>query len=175
MTGTTVAERSDLTDKQDILEVIYNRARAADRRDIELARSCYHPGATEDHEGFQGSAEEFLAQSQISDDSTVKTMYHSVANVLIELDGDEARSEAYVTATAVVELDTVLDVTIGCRYLDRFTFRDGRWALQHRQLVFDWSRVEEATKRYWDLVGLDTESLPMGVPGPEDPLYRLIG
>ena len=45
--------------KQQITEVLYRRARAGDRRDVELALSCYHDGATEEHEGFTGSAADF--------------------------------------------------------------------------------------------------------------------
>ena len=164
----------ELHSKQEILEVIYRRARAADRRDIELARSCYHPDATEDHEGFQGSAEEFLRQSQISDSSAVKVMYHFVGNVLIELRDDVALVESYVTVQAVVELTETRDVSIAARYLDRFTWRDGRWAIQHRQLVFETSRVEPAAPRYWDVMGIDVETLPFGTDGPDDPLYTLL-
>ena len=59
MTGSTAnaaepAAVAALIAKQEITEVLYRRARAGDRRDVELALSCYHEGATEEHEGFTG-------------------------------------------------------------------------------------------------------------------------
>jgi len=41
--------------------------------------------------------------------------------------------------------DTVLfPERIGGRYLDKFAYRDGRWAIAARRVVFDWSRVDPA-------------------------------
>ena len=60
----TMPTRTDavasLAAKQQITEVLYRRARAADRRDVGLALSCYHPGATEKHEEFSGPAADFI-------------------------------------------------------------------------------------------------------------------
>ena len=58
--GDTERAVAELLAKQEITEVLYRRARAGDRRDVELALSCYHPGATEDHEGFAGTAADFI-------------------------------------------------------------------------------------------------------------------
>ena len=49
------AEVSTLLAKQEITEVLYRRARAGDRRDVDLALRCYHPGATEEHEAVDTS------------------------------------------------------------------------------------------------------------------------
>jgi hypothetical protein len=164
----------DLLAKQEILEVIHRRARAADRRDVELARTCYHDDAVEDHGGFVGPVDEYLRWSPISGDDRRKAMWHLVSNTLIEVDGDEATAESYVLAVELVDDEgRKRDMSVGGRYLDRFACRDGRWAIVYRQLVLDWSRVEEATPRYWDEMGLDLDRLPFGSAGGEDPVYRL--
>jgi 3-phenylpropionate/cinnamic acid dioxygenase small subunit len=183
MTGSTAnaaepAAVAALLAKQEITEVLYRRARAGDRRDVELALSCYHEGATEEHEGFTGSAAEFTRNvSMISPESKapVTCLWHLISNILIELGEDVADVESY--HIAVVVRDEGAGETqsfIGGRYLDKFAFRDGRWAITHRDVVFDWSRVGETSATYWDLVGLDPAKLLRGEFGAGDPLYSLL-
>jgi hypothetical protein len=165
-----------LVAKQQITEVLYRRARAGDRRDVELALACYHPGATEEHEGFSGTAAEFIRNvSMISPNSTAAVigLWHLISNILIELSGDEASVESYHLAVVIGDDDSgETQSSIGGRYLDKFAFRDGRWAITHREVVFDWSRVDAATTPYWELVGLDEAKLLRGRFGPDDPLYH---
>jgi hypothetical protein len=165
----------NLLAKQQITEVLYLRARAGDRRDVDLALSCYHPDATEEHEGFSGPAADFIRDvSMISPNSTapVTCLWHFISNILIELDGDRASVESYHIAVVIRGGDEgQTESRIGGRYLDQFAYRDGRWAITHREVVFDWSRVDPATTPYWDLVGLDESKLLRGRFGADDPLY----
>ncbi len=169
-----------LIDRQAITDVLNLRARAGDRRDLDLALSCYHEGATEEHEGFTGSVETFLRERSLtSPNSTapVTTLWHFISNVLIELRGTKAAVESY--HIAVVEArpadGEATRSIIGGRYLDDFESRDGRWAITHRSVVFDWSRVEPLSATYWDLMGHDTSKLLFGQFGSDDPLYELLG
>jgi len=175
----TEARIAELYAKQQITEVLYRRARAGDRRDVDLALSCYHDGATEVHEGFAGPAAEFVRdRSMISPNSTapVTFLWHFVSNVLIELHGDEADVESYHIALVGRQTDEEgpTQSTIGGRYLDRFALRDGRWAITERTVVFDWSRVDPETTTYWELVGLDESKLLRGSFGPGDPLEEFL-
>lgn len=166
-------ELADLIAKQAITEVLYRRARAGDRRDHALALSCYHEGATEEHEGFTGPAADFvLKHSAYAPGKTPPTssLVHLIANVLIELDGDEAAVESYHLCF-MTGGDT--DTTIAGRYLDRFASRNGRWAITHRQVVFDWSRTEPGVERFWDRYP-DQSTIAFGRLGPEDPLYGFV-
>lgn len=166
---------AELWSRQQITDVIRRRARAADRFDVDLARTCYHPGATEDHGGFHGPVEGYLAWSPISGDDHRAAMWHFVSPPLIDLDGDVATSETYVLAVETVQRDGEhLDASVGGRYLDRFERREERWGIVHRQLVLDWSRVEPATGRYWDVMGLDVDRLPFGAAGDADPLRAFL-
>jgi hypothetical protein len=166
---------AELLAKQQITELLYRRARAGDRRDVELALSCYHPGATENHEGFDGTAAEFIREvSMISPNSTapVTGLWHLLSNIMIDLRGDVAEVESYHIAVVIREVDGVeTQSRIGGRYLDRMERQEGTWGIVHRDVVFDWSRVDEASAPYWDLVGLDETKLLRGEFGPDDPVY----
>ncbi len=169
------AALAELSARQEITDLLYRRARAGDRRDVALALSCYHSGATESHEGFDGTAADFVRDvSMISPHSTapVTGLWHFISNILIDRHGDYADVESYHIAV-VTRQDNGAETQsrIGGRYLDRMERREGRWAIVHRDVVFDWSRVDEAALPYWELVGLDESKLLRGRFGPDDPLY----
>lgn len=157
--------------KQAIAEVLFRRARAGDRSDAELAHTCYHPGATERHGMFDGLATEFIdvvSFTRPRPGSPIKGMHHVVTNVLVDFDGDtKAFVESYHVAWC--QMTDATDATIGGRYLDRFELRDGRWAIVHRDVIFDWSRVEPETEKFWD----KHPAMPFlyGKRGADDPLY----
>ena len=160
-----------LLDKQAIAEVLYRRARAGDRADADLAHTCYHPGATERHGVFDGLATEFIdvvSFTRPKPGTPMKTMLHVVTNILTEFeDGDHAFVESY--HIAYMTLNDGNDAIVGGRYLDKFERRDGRWAIVHRDVIFDWSRQEPETEKFWD----KHPALPFlyGVRGEGDPLY----
>jgi hypothetical protein len=125
--------------KQAITEVIYRYCRALDRMDRELADSVWHPDGTADYgPTFQGPAAGLL-DCLWSNHAKLLGHSHQVTNILIEVRGDRAGSEAYVTGTLWNRSDSgVLThmVALG-RYLDRWSRRDGVWAIDHRRFVYD--------------------------------------
>ena len=157
--------------RQEIAEVLYRRARAGDRADAELAHTCYHPGATERHGEFDGLAAEFIdvvSFTRPKPGSPIGGMFHLVTNVMVDFEGDEkAFVESYHVAWCQMADGT--DATIGGRYLDRFALRDGRWAITHRDVIFDWSRMEPETAKYWDKH--PAKPFLFGKRGADDPLY----
>lgn len=163
-----------LLDKQSIAEVLYRRARAGDRSDAELAHSCYHPGATERHGMFDGLATEFIdvvSFTRPKPGSPIAGMFHLITNVLIDFaDADHAFSESYHVAW--VQMTDGTDASIGGRYFDRFERRDGRWAIVHRDVIFDWSRVEPQTAKFWDKH--PAKPFLFGRRGADDPLYNYV-
>lgn len=170
---------AELMAREEIRAVIYRRARAADRKDVALARTCYHDDATEDHGGFRGPAEEFMAQSPISWDeqAPIRLMWHSVTNILIEFDGEHAaKVESYNLCAIAARKDGVdFTMLVGGRYLDDFRHANGHWAIGARTLIFDWSKVDLASVPYWTAMGKDESRLHFGRPGPDDPLYGFLG
>jgi hypothetical protein len=163
-----------LLGKQAISEVLYRRARAGDRADAELAHTCYHAGATERHGEFAGLATDFIDKVSFTrprPGSPVKGMFHFLSNILVDFtDDDHAFVESYHVAW--VQMTDGNDAVIGGRYFDRFSRREGRWAINHRDVIFDWSRVESETAKFWDRH--PAKPFLFGHRGESDPLYTYV-
>jgi 3-phenylpropionate/cinnamic acid dioxygenase small subunit len=142
-----------LLDKEAITAVLHRRARATDERDLELSLNCYHEGATEDHEGYDGPIEEYLrtASPVFFENSPVEVCSHLIGNVEIDLDGDRAKCQCYFICclTASEEGRRRNFINAG-RYLDDFERRDGVWAITRRRCVYDWSRSDDASPPWWE-------------------------
>ena len=158
-------------DKLEITEVIHRFARAIDRCDESLMREVFHPGATDDHGVFSGTAEAFVDWVLPTLRAMTSTQ-HSIANVLVEVDGDRAFAESYFRAWHRLEQDgELVDMIAAGRYLDRFERRDGSWGIVHRHAVYDWSETRPASDDAWrsePMVSL----LERGQRGEEDASYR---
>jgi hypothetical protein len=132
-----------LSDRQEIADVILRYARGIDRFDLDLVRSCYHPDAYDDHGAVKGSVDEFLAGAATFLPRFEATM-HFMGNMLIELDGDVARAETYAIAYHRQLLDDGAgrDDAAGIRYVDRFERRAGEWKIAYRVVLMEWRRVD---------------------------------
>jgi len=122
-----------------ITEVLYRYCRAVDRMDRDLADSVWHPGGTAEYgPGFQGPAATLLDGVWASH-AKLTGHSHQITNVLVEVADQHAASEAYVTACLWSRFDSgeLLHVVIVGRYLDRWSCRGGRWAIEHRRFVDD--------------------------------------
>src|SRR5437867_1911373 len=86
--------------KEAIRDLLYRYCRAIDRCDEALLEEIYHSAATDDHAlpGLGGSAAEFreVVIGLLRD--KWESTQHVLGNILIELAGDVAYSEAYVIA-----------------------------------------------------------------------------
>src|SRR6516165_3676014 len=158
-----------LLDKQSIYEVLVRYCRGVDRCDEDLIRSAFHDDAYDDHGYWKGPGHElapFLADRLRKANSATT---HSLTNVLIEVDGDLARSEAQVHATLIRAGSDPAEVdVVGARYLDRFSRRAGRWRIDHRTVVLDWHTTE-----VWpaSAPAVPTDGFVRGARCPEDPSY----
>ncbi|MFI5915898.1 nuclear transport factor 2 family protein [Dactylosporangium sp. NPDC051541] len=160
-----------LLDKQEITEVLTRYMRAVDRGDLEALRACYLPGAIEEHGGvYSGPAGAYV-------DSIARTLTHPrsitthlLSNVLIELDGDRADVECYVTAFARVRQG---DTLTAARMLDVFERADGRWGIRHRRLLWEWNHDMDRTEGWiFGLLVADPGVLQRGAKHPNDPVYQ---
>ena len=157
-----------IVDEHAIKTVIYQYCRGIDRKDFDLVRSCYHPDAIDDHGAqFTGGVDAFIEYVQREGTRFRQTM-HLIANLLIEIDGDVAWSEAYAIAFHRVKPTSKKgerDFNVGFRYVDRFERRDGKWAIAKRTCVFSWMRADDSDPlEFWG------ESCFGGVK-PADPVY----
>ena len=136
-----------VADRQAITDQIYRYCRAMDRIDAELGYSIWHEDGIADYgaDVFQGSGHAFIdhvcAQHR-------RTLWHShqVTNIIIELDGDRAGSEAYVTANLrVARGEKIVQISVWSRYIDQWSRRNGRWAIDKRVTVTDFDEMREVT------------------------------
>lgn len=163
-------EIQQLLDKQACTEVIYRVARAIDRCDAEALAACFHPDATDDHGIFKGTAADFVTFVMPMLAGMIRTQ-HSICNIIIEVQGNEARAESYFIAQHTLPTDTgaQTEMFAAGRYLDTFSLRNGTWRLQHRHAVYDWNTQEKATSG-WDSEPMKT-LLQRGARGQDDPSY----
>jgi len=132
-----------LVDKQEIHEVVLRYCRGIDRMDEELVRSCYHPDAIDEHGSFTGGVDDYVAFAWKLLARYDVTM-HFVGNVLIEVRGDAARSEAYCIAHHRSESGPASsNLATGCRYIDTFERREDRvWRIAKRVVTTEWIRQD---------------------------------
>jgi hypothetical protein len=157
-----------LLDKQAIHEVLLRYCRGIDRCDEELVRSAYHPDATDDHGIYRGGVDGFVAWVIPGLRETYAGTSHVLGNVLVELDGDVAHSEAYVTAWHLFTKDGADHNWIfSGRYVDRFERREGAWKIARRVTICDWEQL--TPWRRGEVVPAGT--FTAGSRSREDPVY----
>lgn len=154
-------------DRQAITDQIYNYCRAMDRIDHQLGYTVWHEGGTADYGAiFSGTGRAFVDWVCETHGGMVAHA-HRIANIMIRLDGKTASSEAYVHATLRFEQDGVLrQASIFGRYLDRWSKRDGRWAIDARIYVQDFDDIRD--------VGAQIVT-PWGRRDRTDPSYAVLG
>ena len=121
-----------------ILDGISRYCRAMDRSDRPLQDTIWHEDATAQYLDHPvGPYNIPLDSGQKFVDSKAHT-HHRIVNVYIEVNGDRAVSEGYgdsVIRDHPLEDGTVVESIYRGRYIDRWTLRGGRWAIQHRRYI----------------------------------------
>jgi hypothetical protein len=157
----------DLADRQAITDLIYRYCRSMDRIDVELGYSIWHDDAVADYgaEVYQGSGRGFIDFVCEQHRGTL-THVHQVTNILIDLDGDRAGSESYVVSDLRAGRgEQVKQITTWGRYIDQWSRRNGRWGIDKRIAIRDFSEMRDVT--------------PMPLPArgardPSDPSYGVL-
>lgn len=135
----------EVADRQAITDQIYRYCRAMDRIDHALGYAVWHEDGTADYgaDVFVGSGRGFV-DHVCEQHGHLLVHSHQVTNIVIELAGDRATSESCVTARLRMERGgKLLQMVVLSRYLDRWSKRDNRWAIDHRQTVMDMDEVRE--------------------------------
>lgn len=157
---------SDLADKQAITEQIYRYCRSVDRLDVSLGHSVFHEDSTADYgpRGYQGpgrGAIDWICEAH----GHLLHHTHQVTNVLIELTGERASSEAYVTATLRMDREgRTMQIESWARYCDTWSKREGSWAIDQRETVIDFDSIREVTPM---------QQHERGTRGKDDPSYAV--
>jgi hypothetical protein len=142
-------ENEVLLAKQEIRDVLSRYSRGLDRMDKEMAYSVWHDNGTAlYYDMFEGTGHGFVDwvwEAHVS----MQCHSHQITNVLTEVDGDTAVSEAYVTVVLWTLADTngkQMEIVGRGRYLDRWSKREGSWAIDHREHVLDMQTLHELNK-----------------------------
>ncbi|MCU1395689.1 MAG: nuclear transport factor 2 family protein [Ilumatobacteraceae bacterium] len=154
--------------EHEIRTVCLRYCRGIDRRRMDIVRDCYHPDALDEHGDFLGTVDEFIAHATTSLTKFVSTV-HFVGNILVEVDGDRARSECYTVAShrlAARGERPARDHVVGLRYIDDFERRAGHWRIADRVCVFDWTRTDPVVDG-WDF----TDAFRLGRVDGDDVVF----
>ena len=166
-----VPNLAEVADRLAIQDVLAQHSRGVDRACEATLKSAYWPDAEVAYGGFNGPAHQFCETLPAGIKRYAATQ-HSITNTAIDLRGDEARVETYVTAyhylAAEAEEGGDAEMTYIGRYLDRMEKRGDVWKIAHRRVVMDWNRNAAATAI---LEGPPFDGLARGKRHPDDPLY----
>jgi len=134
----------DLVARAEIHDVLMRYCRAVDRGDVDLLRSVYHDGATDEHGSFHGLGADFAPRIVEIMDAVPLVGQHHITNISTHVTDETAYVESYFIAFQPYRAASgeALLAVIGGRYLDHFAYSDGRWAISARKVIVDWSRED---------------------------------
>ena len=127
---------------------------AVDRRDRDAFLAVFHPDAVLvllDHKDPTVVTATRRGHEELADITELIARYdktfHFVGTARYEVDGDRASGEVYCLAhhlTANRHGGT--DYVMLIRYQDTYSRRDGRWAIDERRLITDWTETHTANR-----------------------------
>ena len=148
-TPPTAGQLAELHARRQIEELLIRRGRAADAKDPDAIVAQHVPGSRDSHGIFDGTIEQFAEHLRRNNyaDPRYGPQRHLVGSPAITFDGPcSAQVESTHLAYHRLQLaDGARDVFIGGRYLDVCVSSQGRWLLQERSVVYDWSTSHPAT------------------------------
>jgi SnoaL-like domain len=134
-----------LAEKQAIMDQLFRYCRSVDRLDVALGYSVFHPNSNTDFGVFKGTGRGWI-DYVCSEHRKYLHHQHQITNALIEVSGDVAGSESYVTATLrALDGEKLMQRQFWARYIDRWSNREGHWAIDSRQCVIDFASVCDVT------------------------------
>ena len=129
---------ADLLAREAIRNCIVRLARGEDRRNAELIKSAYWSDAHIDFGTFAGDFATYLG-FVVPGDPALPCTLHFLGQTHIELAGETARAETLVSSYHRIDTGAGhSDATIGGRYLDTLTRRQGEWRIARRVMLFDY-------------------------------------
>jgi hypothetical protein len=138
-----------LADTRAIHDVISLYCRAQDRCDRALLESVFHEDAFDSHGGiFEGSVRDFCGFA-LEKLRQCEVATHHLCQVLIDVEGDVAHTEAYAIAFHRIRVDGVATDSIwSARVLDRFERRNSFWRIAAREVAYDWN-IDAKSQERW--------------------------
>jgi hypothetical protein len=172
-----VSDVEYLSARLELSDAMARYCRGVDRGDDELMGSIFHPDADVSH----GLHERTHADDPAYDDFTF--FHHHIGNQVVEIAGDIAATETYLTATQGFVLDGVAyDMRVKARYLDRWERRGGPFKVAYRRVVWDSVRTERSSPTWpdgayirWAGHRVERDDLRWGSRSRDDESYSFFG
>ena len=154
-----------------IPQLIYRYCRALDRLDPALLDAVFTPDADIDLGAiFRGDPAGFVPV-MLGFMGSMHSTRHEVGNILIDVAGNRAGVESYVTAWHRLEGDGgTQELVVRARYLSTAARIDGAWRLVAHGEVVDWGAVTPASAAWFD----GNAELPKGARDRTDASYRVL-
>jgi hypothetical protein len=130
----------ELLDKRACEEVLMRYSRTLDWLDTQGQASCFWDDAEIDYGFFEGAGADWVP-TVMQVEQASQRRWHLCSGVLVEIDGDRAKSECYglTVGTGKAESGELVDTMYGGRYLDELGRRDGEWRISKRSYILDWT------------------------------------
>lgn len=137
----------DLVAHEEIRQQLYRYCRAVDRCDEAMGHSVWHADGTADYgETYYVGGGQGVIDLICRHHRATQMHSHQLTNVLIEVAGDKGASESTCFATLRIERERqTMQMQVWTRYVDRWSRRDGRWAIDHRIALRDFDEVRAIT------------------------------
>lgn len=174
MAGSEIESKLDrLVSKQEITEGIFRWARGADRLDLATLQSAFHADAKINYGSGDVPSGDFLQGIVAQHAADFESTRHIIFNVLIDVDGDRATSEAGVDCRVrFTGADGPCEMLVVGRYFDKWERRNGPWKIAHRFSVLDSYRVQEVVSNAQ--VDGWTSGIARGTRDASDPSYAYV-
>ena len=136
----------ELLDRQELATLIHRYSRCVDRIDEALGHSLFHADATADYGDFYQGSGRGAIDAICESHRQLVSHSHQITTTTIVIAGDRAGSEAYhIAAIRMMTQGKLMQVTVWGRYLDTWSRRDGKWGIEHRQVLCDLDELREVT------------------------------
>jgi hypothetical protein len=133
---------TEVLDRLAIREVVENWALWRDAGDWERFREVWHEDGFMMATWFQAPFEEFIRMSKEGFDRGVRIL-HFLGGTSIHLAGSRAISQTKMTISQRASIHGILcDVVCTGRFFDFFEKRHGKWAIVHRQPIYEKDRMD---------------------------------
>jgi hypothetical protein len=146
--------------------------RGFDRNDVELMRSAFWPDVQINYGKQSNTFDEFVVTHLNQHTATLKAWGHLLTNETVDLAGDVAHVETYVTRLSSSKSDS-RSMIISGRYVDRVERRNGEWRIALREFVpHFFTETNTALDAYIKESSWSPSACGMGTWDRRDPSYR---
>jgi SnoaL-like domain len=161
-----------LSNRQNIHDVYLQYMRGFDRNDVELMRTAFWPDVQINYGTQSNSFDEFVARHLNEHTKDLAHWGHLITNESVDIEGDVAYVETYVTRLSNGKKDRKSMIVMG-RYVDRLDRRHGEWRIAMREFIPTFlTQTDTTVDSVFKEGGWSHSACGMGTLDKHDPSYR---